>query len=118
MLLRFYLRSRNQFEIDEGDPFNEILFNKTLNNIKSLGFFKKAEGEIQEIKGDNAEYNANKFIEMIDGKNQKFQQIVEINAGAALYLSKKAKNLKEGFDMARNVINKKITKNYLEKIIS
>ena len=45
---------RNQFEIDEGDPFNEILFNKTLNNIKSLGFFKKAEGEIQEIKGDNA----------------------------------------------------------------
>lgn len=74
--------------------------------------------KISEIKGDNAEYNANKFIEMIDGKNQKFQQIVEINAGAALYLSKKAKNLKEGFDMARNVINKKITKNYLEKIIS
>ena len=30
---------RNQFEIDEGDPFNEILYNKTLNNIKSLGFF-------------------------------------------------------------------------------
>ena len=45
---------RNQFEIDEGDPFNEILYNKTLNNIKSLGFFKKAEGEIEEIQGDNA----------------------------------------------------------------
>ena len=45
---------RNQFEIDEGDPFNEILYNKTLNNIKSLGFFKKASGEIQDIEGDNA----------------------------------------------------------------
>ena len=45
---------RNQFEIDEGDPFNEILYNKTLNNIKSLGFFKRAEGVIQEIEGENA----------------------------------------------------------------
>ena len=45
---------RNQFEIDEGDLFNEILYNKTLNNIKSLGFFKEAGGEIQDIEGDNA----------------------------------------------------------------
>ncbi len=45
---------RNQFEIDEGDPFNEILYNKTLNNIKGLGFFKKAVGEIKDIEGDNA----------------------------------------------------------------
>ncbi len=45
---------RNQFEIDEGDPYNEILFNKTINNIKSLGFFKNATGEIQDIKDDNS----------------------------------------------------------------
>ena len=45
---------RNQFEIDEGDPFNEILYNKTLNNIKSLGFFREVGGEIQDIEGDNA----------------------------------------------------------------
>ena len=31
---------RNQFLIDEGDPYNAILQNKTLNNIKSLNFFK------------------------------------------------------------------------------
>jgi outer membrane protein insertion porin family len=31
---------RNQFEIDEGDPFNEILTTKTVNNLKSLNFFK------------------------------------------------------------------------------
>ena len=37
---------RNQFEIDEGDPFNEILVNKSINNLKSLNFFKKVEKEI------------------------------------------------------------------------
>ena len=37
---------RNQFELDEGDPFNEILFNKSINNMKSLGFFKTIDKEI------------------------------------------------------------------------
>ena len=37
---------RNQFEVDEGDPFNEILLNKTLNNIKSLNFFKEVQKEV------------------------------------------------------------------------
>ena len=37
---------RNQIEIDEGDPFNQILYAKSLNNIKALNFFEKVEGEI------------------------------------------------------------------------
>ena len=37
---------RNQFEIDEGDPFNNILAKKTINSIKSLGFFKDVKEEI------------------------------------------------------------------------
>ena len=37
---------RNQFEIDEGDPYNEILTKKTINNIKSLRFFKKVESDV------------------------------------------------------------------------
>ncbi len=36
---------RNQFEIDEGDAFNEILEKKTINNIKNLGFFKNVTSE-------------------------------------------------------------------------
>jgi outer membrane protein insertion porin family len=31
---------RNQFEIDEGDFYNEILMTKTINNLRSLNFFK------------------------------------------------------------------------------
>ena len=37
---------RNQLSIDEGDPFNEILYNKSINEIKNLNFFKQVEGEI------------------------------------------------------------------------
>ena len=41
---------RNQIEIDEGDPFNAILYTKSLNNIKSLNFFESVEGEV--LKGN------------------------------------------------------------------
>ena len=37
---------RNQLLIDEGDPFNKILETKSINNIKSLNFFRKVESEI------------------------------------------------------------------------
>tara|TARA_B100000989_G_scaffold39394_1_gene24977 strand:- start:1321 stop:3564 length:2244 start_codon:yes stop_codon:yes gene_type:complete len=38
---------RNNLIVDEGDPLNEILFNKSINNLKSLGIFKKVEPNIQ-----------------------------------------------------------------------
>ena len=37
---------RNNLEVDEGDPYNEILLNKSINNLKSLNFFKKVNKEI------------------------------------------------------------------------
>ena len=37
---------RNSFVVDEGDPFNEILFNRSLNNIKSRNIFSKVSSEI------------------------------------------------------------------------
>ena len=37
---------RNQVEIDEGDPFNQILYSKSINNIKSLNFFRDVKGEV------------------------------------------------------------------------
>ncbi len=44
---------RNQIEIDEGDPFNQILYAKSLNNIKALNFFESVDGEIL----DGKEFN-------------------------------------------------------------
>ena len=37
---------RNSLIVDEGDPYNEILFNKSINNIKSRNIFSKVESDI------------------------------------------------------------------------
>ena len=44
---------RNQFELDEGDPYNEILKNKTINNMKSLNFFKTVNSVVKDGSGYN-----------------------------------------------------------------
>ena len=41
---------RNALEVDEGDPFNELLNTTSINNIKSLNIFKKVKSEV--IDGD------------------------------------------------------------------
>ena len=45
---------RNQLEIDEGDPYNEILYNKSENNLNSLNFFKSVRSEIQDVEEKNS----------------------------------------------------------------
>ena len=44
---------RNQFLIDEGDAFNELLQAKTMNNLKSLNFFSKVESKVVENPEEN-----------------------------------------------------------------
>ena len=52
---------RNQLIVDEGDPFNKILHNKSINNLKGKGIFsdvtyslKDGNNQNQKIMGDNA----------------------------------------------------------------
>ena len=44
---------RNQLIVDEGDPLNNILLNKSINQIKSLGIFKTVNSEIKNGKDKN-----------------------------------------------------------------
>ena len=44
---------RNQFELDEGDPYNEILKNQTINNMKNLNFFKNIKSNVRDGSGYN-----------------------------------------------------------------
>ena len=37
---------RNRFIVDEGDPLNQLLLNKSIDQIRSLGIFKKTDVEI------------------------------------------------------------------------
>ncbi len=50
---------RNAFIVDEGDAYNEILFNKSINEIKSLGIFKSVESEVIESDQKNNNKNIN-----------------------------------------------------------
>lgn len=45
---------RNKFIVDEGDPLNNLLLNKSLDNIKSLNIFKNVNTDIKE--GSNPNY--------------------------------------------------------------
>jgi anthranilate phosphoribosyltransferase len=53
---------------------------------------------------------------MINGEFLKFQKIVEINAGAAIYLGGMAKNIKEGALIANKSIIEGKTKEFIRKI--
>ena len=44
---------RNKFLIDEGDPYNQILTNRTINEIKSLNFFREVNSNI--VDGSNSD---------------------------------------------------------------
>jgi outer membrane protein insertion porin family len=44
---------RNNLLIDEGDPYNELLYAKTVNNLKALNFFSKVESEILNNPNEN-----------------------------------------------------------------
>jgi len=71
---------------------------------------------LEEIKGGDPEYNAKCFLKMIDGNFKQFQNIVELNAGAAIYLAGKCSNIKEGALIANKIISEGKTKEFITKI--
>jgi outer membrane protein insertion porin family len=66
---------RNQLEIDEGDPYNEILAKKSENNLKNLNFFKSVKSKIVDNKNNNSKVINYEFVEKPTG---------ELTAGAGV----------------------------------
>ena len=50
---------RNKLLLDEGDPFNEILLTKSINEIRSLNFFKNVSSEIKDLDNNQKTININ-----------------------------------------------------------
>ena len=44
---------RNRLIVDEGDPLNNLLYSKSLDEIKGLGIFKSVKGEIKDGSSEN-----------------------------------------------------------------
>ncbi len=66
---------RNQLEIDEGDPYNEILVKKSENNLKSLNFFKSIKSTVVDGKNQNSKVINYELVEKPTG---------ELTAGAGV----------------------------------
>ncbi len=66
---------RNQLEIDEGDPYNEILAKKSENNLKNLNFFKSVKSTIIDGKNQNSKVINYELVEKPTG---------ELTAGAGV----------------------------------
>ena len=78
--------------------------------------FKLAKKE--EIKGGNANDNAQITRAIISGKEKGAKRdIVLLNAGVALYVDGKARDIKEGIEMAKDAIDSKKAQKKLEEII-
>tara|TARA_B100000029_G_scaffold253018_1_gene249963 strand:+ start:1080 stop:2090 length:1011 start_codon:yes stop_codon:yes gene_type:complete len=73
---------------------------------------------INEIKGGDSEYNAKQIMKMLNGELPNFQKIIEINAGAVIYLSGKVKSIKEGASLAKKCINDGKAKTYINSLIN
>ena len=52
---------RNELIVDEGDPYNEILFNKSIANLKAKNIFKNVEYELSDV--DNLNKNIDIRVE-------------------------------------------------------
>ncbi len=74
--------------------------------------------KLEEIKGGDPEYNASCFNKMINKDYEEFQNIIEINAGAAIYLSNLRDNFKDSFALAKKVIEEGITKKFVDSLVN
>ncbi|UTW54039.1 anthranilate phosphoribosyltransferase [Kordiimonas sp. SCSIO 12610] len=60
---------------------------------------------LEDLKGDDAEYNAAAITMLFDGKKSAFRDIVLMNTGAALLVGNKVQSLQDGVTMAASIID-------------
>lgn len=119
----------NAFIVHSEDGMDEISpFAKTkiveLNNRKIKSYlinptdlnitYKNKEN----LKGKNAEYNAQKIIDIFKGELNEFSESVALNAAAGLIISNKEKNFKKAFDFSKQHLKSGKVYKHLRKIQS
>ena len=75
------------------------------------------EAKLEDLKGGDAEYNAVAIRKMLAGEPGPYRDVVLLNTAAALIISDKVKDLKEGVNIAANTIDSGKAKLVLERMI-
>ena len=95
---------RNSLIVDEGDPFNQVLFNKSINNIKSRNIFKSVQSKIKNSSSDNQK----KIIDIIveeDATGEIFAGAGTGTSGASVTAGITEKNyLGKGIKLSSNLM--------------
>jgi len=99
----------NIVELKDG-KINEFIINP-----KDLGL---NEGNKENLKGKNAEYNAEKIIDIYKGTSNEFSQSVSLNAAAGLIVSGKENDFKDAFSKATKHLSSGEVFNHLTKLRS
>ena len=99
----------NVVELKDG-KINEFIINP-----KDLGI---NEGNKENLKGKNAEYNAEKIIDIYKGTSNEFSQSVSLNAAAGLIVSGKENDFKDAFNKATKYLSSGEVFNHLKKLQS
>ena len=89
--------------------------NKFTIDPKDLGINS---GDSNNLKGENAEYNAKKIIEIYKGQTNEFSQSVALNVAAGLIVSGKENDYKSAFNKATKHLNSGSAFLHLTKIQS
>ena len=82
---------------------------------KDLGI---SEGDRNNLKGKNAQYNAEKIIDIYKGTSNEFSQSVALNAAAGLIVSGKENDFKNAFDKVTKHLNSGKVFEHLTKLQS
>ncbi len=61
--------------------------------------------KLSDLKGQDAEYNTKVMLEILKGKKGFIRDIVALNAAAGLYIGQKACDIKEGLEIAYNLLD-------------
>ena len=108
----------DEISLSNNTLINELKDNKIVEYIFDPRDYGYELIKLEQIKGGDPKYNAHCFNKMINGDYYEFQKIIEINAGAAIYLSNISENLKDGFALAKKVIEEGITKNFVNSLVN
>ena len=68
------------------------------------------------LKGKNAEYNAQKIIDIYKGEDNEFSDAVALNVGAGLIITGKEKEFKNSYNSAKQHLKSGKVFNHLKKI--
>jgi anthranilate synthase/phosphoribosyltransferase len=98
-------------EVDENGYTKEYLFQPEEVGIKPYAQ--------EELLGGDARKNVQLAVDILNGKGKAaVRDCVLLNAGAALYVAKKAENIKQGYELARQVLESGKVKSTIDAIIN